>query len=171
MVGDLARRLVIANPGASNPLIGNGIVFIDEIDLHLHPKWQKTVLGNFRKTFPNIQFICTTHSSLVLNHLTKESIFLLEDGICTPLKNKYPDFNSYGADVEDILTLVQGTESLIPKNIQDDLDKLSTLLNVGELEQAQTLIKDLKQRTDPNQAEIKKAETQITYKRLLAKSR
>ncbi len=66
MFGDLARRLALANPGLENPLEGEGIVLIDEIELHMHPSWQRKVLGVLRRTFPNIQFIITTHSPQIL---------------------------------------------------------------------------------------------------------
>lgn len=63
MVGDIARRLSIANASAENILEGEGIVLIDEIDLHLHPSWQAVILPVLLNTFPNLQFIVTTHSS------------------------------------------------------------------------------------------------------------
>ena len=66
LFGDLARRLALANPGLENPLEGEGIVLIDEIELHMHPSWQRKVLGVLRRTFPNIQFIITTHSPQIL---------------------------------------------------------------------------------------------------------
>ena len=69
LVGDLARRLVIANPEQEDPLLGNGIVLVDEIELHLHPEWQKSVLPRLLQTFPNVQFVVTTHSPLVLAQL------------------------------------------------------------------------------------------------------
>ncbi|HHQ4394817.1 TPA: AAA family ATPase, partial [Vibrio cholerae] len=65
LVSDIARRLVILNPSLENPLNGYGIVLIDEIDLHLHPKWQQTIVQKLENTFPNIQFILSTHSPLV----------------------------------------------------------------------------------------------------------
>ncbi len=169
MVGDLARRLVLANPGNKNPLNGTGVVMIDEIDLHLHPNWQKTILKKLRTTFPNIQFICTTHSSLVLNHLDKKSIFLLEEGIITSLSEKFDGFNSYGADIEDILKIVQGVENTIPKEIKIEIDKIYEKIENGEIDVAQEIISKLKLLTDPDQPEIKKAETQIKYKKLMGK--
>ncbi len=84
LVADIARRIAIANPGLymneegtdRNPdyapnILQNatGIVLIDEIDLHLHPKWQRLVLPALTATFPNIQFIVTTHSASVLKSL------------------------------------------------------------------------------------------------------
>jgi predicted ATP-binding protein involved in virulence len=68
LIGDIARRLVLLNPVMESPLEGCGVVLIDEIDLHLHPKWQQKVLPGLVNTFPNIQFIVTTHSPPSLNH-------------------------------------------------------------------------------------------------------
>lgn len=69
LVGDLTRRLVMANPGLADPLAGYGVALIDEVELHLHPAWQKTILPRLLKTFPNVQFIVTTHSPIVLAQL------------------------------------------------------------------------------------------------------
>ena len=66
LFGDIARRLVIANPSLDNPLEGTGVVSIDEIDLHMHSSWQRKILGCLREIFPNLQFLITTHSVQVL---------------------------------------------------------------------------------------------------------
>ena len=81
LVGDLARRLSILNPSLSNPNEGAGVVLIDEIDLHLHPKWQRTVMAGLESTFPNCQFVVTTHSPQVVGELAAESVMLLRDGV------------------------------------------------------------------------------------------
>lgn len=167
LVGDLARRLVIANPGKINSLSGNGIVFIDELDLHLHPNWQRNILSKLTNTFPNIQFICTTHSSLILNHLKTESIYILENGACYPLKDKYGDFNSYGAKIEDVLTVIQGIDNLLPAEIKDLFDKLHEVLNDGKVEDAKEIADKLELLTGPNQADLKVAMMQMKYKDLL----
>ena len=69
MICDLGRRLALANPLIDNPLQGAGVVLIDELELHLHPKWQREVREKLRSTFPNIQFIATTHSPFVIQDL------------------------------------------------------------------------------------------------------
>lgn len=78
LIGDLTRRLVMLNPSRDNPLNGDGIVLIDEIDLHLHPAWQQTVVLNLQATFPNLQFILTTHSPQVLSTVNSDSIRVLK---------------------------------------------------------------------------------------------
>lgn len=66
MVADIASRMAEGNPGLDNPLEGAGVILVDEIDLHLHPKWQRIILANLHRVFPNVQFIVTTHSPVVL---------------------------------------------------------------------------------------------------------
>ena len=82
MVGDLARRMAIANPSPEDPLGGAGIVLIDEIDLHLHPGWQRHVVSALEATFPNCQFLVSTHSPQVVSHVAPERIWLLERSGC-----------------------------------------------------------------------------------------
>ena len=80
LVGDMARRLSVLNPSLSNPNEGSGVVLIDEIDLHLHPRWQREVIAKLEETFPNCQFVITTHSPQVLGELNSESVMLLRAG-------------------------------------------------------------------------------------------
>ena len=72
MLGDLSRRLALANPHLSNPLLGTGIVLIDEIELHMHPSWQRKIISVLQEIFPNVQFIITTHSPMVLGELNNK---------------------------------------------------------------------------------------------------
>lgn len=65
LTGDLTWRLIEAFPESNDPLKEEGVVLIDELDIHLHPVWQRTIGGLLRETFPNIQFIMATHSPLV----------------------------------------------------------------------------------------------------------
>lgn len=69
MVADIASRMIEANPVTPqqpNPLNASGIILIDEVDLHLHPKWQREILKQLKDTFPNIQFVVTTHSPVIV---------------------------------------------------------------------------------------------------------
>ncbi|MCP4697304.1 MAG: AAA family ATPase, partial [Gammaproteobacteria bacterium] len=99
LVMDLARRMAQANPYlGAEACSAPAIVLIDEIDLHLHPGWQQTVLQNLMRAFPGAQFIVTTHSPQVLSTVHRENIWLLERceerGICVfP-----PVTESYGAE-------------------------------------------------------------------------
>lgn len=99
IVGDIARRLSLANPSLVPRTEGEGVVLIDEIEQHLHPAWQRTILGNLRRTFPNVQFIVSTHSPQVLGEVPREQVRVLstsEDGfpvISTPYRSRGLDSN------------------------------------------------------------------------------
>lgn len=80
LVADIARRLTLLNPSLENPLLGTGVVLIDEIDLHLHPSWQQKIIKSLQDTFENIQFIVTTHSPQVCHTIDGGNIYLLKDG-------------------------------------------------------------------------------------------
>ena len=64
---DFCKRMFELYPDADNPLHGEAVVLVDEIDLHLHPKWQRDLVPTLSKIFPNVQFIVTTHSPHVSN--------------------------------------------------------------------------------------------------------
>ncbi len=82
LVCDISRRLAIANPKC-NPLMGSGVVLIDEIDLHLHPQWQQTVVSRLIHTFPNCQFFITTHSPIVASDVNGK-VFDIKNGDIYP---------------------------------------------------------------------------------------
>ncbi|MDE7212421.1 MAG: AAA family ATPase [Lachnospiraceae bacterium] len=111
MFGDLARRLALANPALENPLEGKGIVLIDEIELHMHPVWQRKVLRVLREVFPNIQFIITTHSPQILGEADdRYNIFVLsetENARCEVGRIERMD----GYDSNMILEKYMGTDS------------------------------------------------------------
>ena len=76
LVSELAFRCVILNGflGADSVVQSKGVVLIDELDMHLHPTWQKRVVGDLKKAFPNIQFIVTTHSPFIVQSLSKKEL-------------------------------------------------------------------------------------------------
>ncbi|KAB2893797.1 MAG: AAA family ATPase [Bacteroidetes bacterium] len=81
LVFDLSRRLALANPQVDDPLrSGRAVVLIDELDLHLHPSWQRTIADRLTETFPNCQFIATTHSPQIVGEVPPEQIILIENG-------------------------------------------------------------------------------------------
>ncbi|MDD2509388.1 MAG: AAA family ATPase [Aliarcobacter skirrowii] len=115
MIMDIAARMAEANPHMENPLKSNAIVMIDEVDLHLHPRWQQKILIDLQKTFPNAQFVVTTHSPQVLTTVKAEHIqaIVLEDEM--PMIKKF-NF-SYGAKSHELLNEILGVDER-PQNIQ-----------------------------------------------------
>ncbi len=129
MVGDIARRLALASPGLEDPLQGEGVILIDEIEQHLHPRWQREAIRRLPKIFPNCQFIVATHSPTVLSEVKPESIIALspgEDGITA----RHPDA-SYGMDVNAILEDVMGVESR-PVEVKAQIEALLQKIEAGQ---------------------------------------
>lgn len=110
LTGDLALRLATLNPDMEEPLNSHGIVIIDEIELHLHPKWQKEIVLNFQKTFPNIQFIITTHSPHVLSTVDKKSIRILKFDSDGNGFIEIPSYQTKGVSSLDVLEQIMGTQ-------------------------------------------------------------
>ena len=132
LVADIARRLVLLNPSLSDPLQGNGIVLIDEIDLHLHPKWQQTIIPNLSRTFPNIQFIVSTHSPQVLSLVHRESIRLLGNDTEGHKIAVIPRSESYGEFSNDVLESIMYVNPQPPIKEKTDLDRLIELVDQGQ---------------------------------------
>jgi len=108
MVGlfcDLARRAAILNPHLEGNASAetSGVVLIDELDLHLHPKWQRRIIEDLRKTFPNIQFICTTHSPFLIQSLRSGEELIMLDG--------QPTANLADMSVDEIAQGIMGVEN------------------------------------------------------------
>lgn len=109
LVSDIARRLVTLNPNSTKPLEGRGVVLIDELDLHLHPQWQRTIIKNLERTFPNIQFIVSTHSPLILTTVTSEQIKVLTDEV-NIIEVNSPKTNPFGKVSSEALAIMNTPE-------------------------------------------------------------
>ncbi|WP_413174341.1 AAA family ATPase [Anabaena azotica] len=163
MVGDLARRLAIANPGLENPLDGYGVVLIDEIELHLHPKWQREIIPALTRTFPHCQFIVTTHSPQVISQIKPQGIYILEktnDGIIA----KRPE-SSYGRDSNQILEDLMDVPER-PYEIKEGLLQLFRLIDAGNLDAAKQLRQELAEKIGEDEAQFVKADILMRRKGL-----
>ncbi|QEI43966.1 DNA replication and repair protein RecF [Dolichospermum sp. UHCC 0315A] len=166
MVGDLARRLAIANPGLENPLDGFGVVLIDEIELHLHPKWQREIIPALTRTFSKCQFIVTTHSPQVISQIKPQGIYILEK-TDTGIIAKRPE-SSYGRDSNQILEDLMDVPER-PQEIKDPLLELFRLIDEGNLEAAKELRRELAGIIGEDEAQFVKADILIRRKGLLRK--
>lgn len=153
LVGDIARRLIMLNPSRESQLEGHGVVMIDEIDLHLHPEWQQKVVDRLQTTFPNIQFILTTHSPQVLSTVKNENIRIVhrDNNIAAT-----PYARSYGEESQHVLQAIMGVDPQPPIPERDKLKKLTELVDSGnyETDTAQELLIDLSARLSENHPQL-----------------
>jgi predicted ATP-binding protein involved in virulence len=135
MVMDIASRAVEANPHLGvGALKVSGIVLIDEIELHLHPSWQQRIIPDLQRTFPNIQFICTTHSPQVLSTVKQESIRIItDDG--TVMSGEEAGVNTYGAQsyiiLEDLMNVSPNPRIPEVEELKDKLKRRLAAATIG----------------------------------------
>jgi predicted ATP-binding protein involved in virulence len=166
MLGDLARRMAIANPQNPYPLTGTGVIIIDEIDLHLHPQWQRFVVPKLLEVFPNCQFFISTHSPNIITHVQPESLHFMEQ---TEMGIKFhPVQESYGKNVDRILEDLMGLETTRPQEIAEALKDIYEQISHNQLEAAKNKINDLRAKIQDD-PELIKAEVIIRRKEIIGK--
>lgn len=164
MFGDLARRLSLANPLLDNPLLGEGVVLIDEIELHMHPSWQRSVLKQLRETFPNIQFIITTHSPIVLSEVNDDyNVFFMRN---SGTSGEIVEFRRLdGFDANYILEEFMGTKSMNMKT-ENLINDIYRLINCKSFDEAEMKVKELEKITDSVNKDVLRANILIKKGRL-----
>jgi predicted ATP-binding protein involved in virulence len=143
LVGDLSRRLSLLNPNLQNPFEGKGIVLIDEIDLHLHPAWQQRIIERLLTTFPNIQFILSTHSPQVLSTVPSRSIRILEEvedelGMIS-IKAFKPSYQTKGLTNSDALLYGMRIDPMPPIAEVKWLDEYKQAIELDQFDSASSL--------------------------------
>jgi len=157
MVAEIARRVTTLNwayYGASSLEETAGVVLIDEIDLHLHPRWQRRIVGDLKRIFPKIQFFATTHSPQVIGEAKPEEIVLL-----TPRGQGRPA-GSYGMDSNWILECVMEAEGRNPE-IARRIKSLFDHIEADRLAEAKAEIQRLREELPEVSPDIVSAEAYI----------
>lgn len=151
LIGDIARRLAMLNPSLENPLNGQGIVIIDEADLHLHPQWQRQLIERLTKTFPNCQFVLSTHSPLVISDSKDIIVYSLENGEIRQVSSQY------GQDANTVLLHVMET-AIRNEEVTQKLNHLLDLIQDNQLDEAKMKLTALRQDLPENNLELAKAQ-------------
>jgi predicted ATP-binding protein involved in virulence len=157
LVLDLTRRLAQANPGMAAPATqAEGVVLIDEIDLHLHPQWQRRIIRDLSKTFPRCQFIVTTHSPQVIGEVPHDRIQILtNENVCIPS-------HSFGLDssrvLQEIMNAPQRTETVAAA-----IERVAVLIDNGDLAEARRLLGGLGDEIGEDDPEITRPRTLIDF--------
>jgi hypothetical protein len=130
---DLAIRLFHRYPDLKDPLTGGAICLIDEIDLHLHPRWQRSLIGEVSKIFPNVQFIATAHSPLMVQSATNANVVVLrrEDGRIV-IDNDPPNVAKWRVD-QILTSQLFGLKSARSPELDDAMSKRDTILAKPDL--------------------------------------
>ncbi|MCZ0942066.1 MAG: AAA family ATPase [Gammaproteobacteria bacterium] len=157
LVLDLARRLAQANSKLEDPLTeGEAIVLIDEIDLHLHPTWQRQIVHKLTDTFPRCQFIATTHSPQVIGEVNSNGIHIMADG------EVYSPAHSFGVDSSRVLEEVMDAHA---RNfeIQELLQRISDRVGDDLYSDARNLLDQLAERVGEDDPEVTRVRTLLDF--------
>ena len=177
LAADLARRMAQGNPHLDNPLESEAVVLIDEVELHLHPAWQQRVLADLTKTFPNTQFIVSTHSPQVLTTVKPEHILELsrEEG---EIVAGSAAATTYGAQAGHVLAMVMGVDERPGPDrneFVDNLMKYRSLVADGRGESPEAVcLRETLDELSPRDPALDQADIEIRHQKLfqrMAKSR
>lgn len=163
LITDIAYRMAQLNPQLREKVLDTpGVVIIDEIDLHLHPEWQKRILGDLTRIFPNIQFIVSTHASSVISSVKSENIIVLENNSASA-----PVGEVYGKDSNTIISGVMGSSER-PDPVKPLFLKFYNALNNYDLNAAKSVISEIEKKIGTNDSELSACHTKLTLAELKA---
>ena len=134
---DLASRLFDHYPNSDDPLAQPAVVLVDEIDLHLHPRWQRTLMQFLSGIFKNTQFIVTAHSPLVVQAADEDAniVLLRREGDHVVIENDKETIR--GWRVDQILTSeLFGLATARPPQYEAAIDERTALLSKGKMTKA-----------------------------------
>lgn len=159
LVGDIARRLAMMNPSLKNPLCGDGIILIDEVDMHLHPQWQRSLIKQLIETFPQCQFVLTTHSPLVISDCKNILTYLVDENDIKQAPSLY------GKDANTVLMEIMDTDIRnfdVNKKLTDLLDAIHN----SDIPYAKRLLHELEEDLPEGNIEITKARLLLLKKEI-----
>ena len=157
LVLDLTRRLALANPRINDPALNaRAVVLIDEIDLHLHPKWQRCIVNNLTAAFPRCQFIATTHSPQVIGEIEHERIQIISE------EEVYSPTHSFGVDSSRVLEEIMDTD---PRNetVQNLLSQINSEIDAPPFDQARLTLNSLVEHLGENDPEVTRLQVLLDF--------
>lgn len=158
LVGDLARRAVTLNPHLGTGALRDtpGIVLVDELDLHLHPRWQRRVVHDLKATFPSLQFITTTHSPQLIGEALPEEIRVLDENETTTPPR------SFGIDSSRVLEEVMGARSR-NDSVEGLLSRLARSIEDEDFDHAARLLTEVEASLGPDDPEVTRARALMAF--------
>ena len=157
LVLDLTRRLAQANPAMEDPAAeAEAVILIDEIELHLHPAWQRRVVHNLTSAFPRCQFIATTHSPQVIGEVEHDRIHIIENG------QVYTPTHSFGVDSSRVLEEIMGADPRTQK-VNVLLSQVSQTIGKQRYESARGLLAQLVGQLGENDPEVARIGTLLDF--------
>lgn len=139
LVADIAYRMAVLNPQFLENVCNetDGIVLIDEVDLHLHPAWQQRILSDLTSIFPKVQFIVSTHAPEVINSVVSEHVITIENNQAVPVS-----VETYGKDANGILRSIMRVAER-PKPIMEKFNDFYKAIDTKDYSRADGILEGL----------------------------
>ena len=162
LIADIAYRMAVLNPQMGIDVIDktDGVILIDEVDLHLHPAWQHRILGDLQEIFPRVQFIVTTHAPAVISSAKSENLVILKDYEVIDA-----DAEIYGNDVNSILKDIMGVSERNPV-IASMFNQFYSLLNDGQYDEAEKILDEIDGQRDYHDKEVAADRVKLKLERI-----
>lgn len=159
---DFSKRMFDRYSSSKNPLAEAAVVIIDEIDLHLHPKWQRTLLKDLSELFPNTQFIVSTHSPLIVQSIAGINLYVLKHNTDGSIRIERMNKNWEGWEIDEILQEAMDVDdSFTSESLQAKLDEFNEAICADNLQKAEELFAILTPAVNPNGTLKQMLDTQI----------
>ena len=163
LIADIAYRMATLNPAMGKGVLETpGAVMIDEIDLHLHPRWQARILEDLINIFPNVQFITTTHSPLVVASVPKSNVLMLGESFAVT-----PSTETRGRDASDVLSTVLGASSR-PENAAKLFGAFNSAIDEDDYVGAKGILGEIEELVGADDPGVIAAKTTLELEELLA---
>ena len=163
MIGDIAYRMAVLNPMLGDKVLEDtsGVVVIDEIDLHLHPQWQQTIISDLNTIFPKIQFIVSSHAPAVINSVAREQIRILDNG-----EIYMPAAQTYGRDANSILREVMKVSER-PTAIKQRMNLFYSYMDENNYKEANNVLTEIEAIVGTTDPDIAAARTSLDLEKIL----
>lgn len=167
MIGDIAYRMAVLNPILGEQVLEKtpGVVLIDEIDLHLHPQWQQTILSDLHAIFPEVQFIVSSHAPAVINSVPREQIRVLDSG-----EIYMPAAQTYGRDANSILREVMKVFER-PADIKQRMDLFYAYMDENNYQEADEVLTWIEAIVGSTDSDIAAARTSLDLEEILGEDK
>ncbi len=166
-VSDLLYNVSLSAPKGTRLRDAQGVVLVDEIDLHLHPEWQREVVPTVAKVLPNLQFVFTTHSPIVAGTLSAQNILVLEmDGTgASTIRQLQEPIHGLNAD-QILVSSYFGLDTTRAPGAVDELRSLSKKAMSGDSEAALTFLEKIASGTAPASPGKQEARAPVATRRV-----
>lgn len=165
LVADIAYRMATLNPQLGTEVLskGDGVVLIDEVDLHLHPAWQQKVIDNLMNIFPKVQFIVSTHAPAIISSVKTDKLRILSNKEVCMTANQV-----YGKDVNSVMKEIMGVNDR-PDQFVELFEKFYRLLSEKKYDEAGAVLDKLDEERGYHDPEIVKCRVKLKLERMRGK--